>query len=124
MLGISHQICQAGALNEGFASVEVYIQYIQQQAMGESQVKVIVLFPFASSCLFFQEVVIVHEKEEMQFSDFDWGGLRETSIDFCVNPPARADLAGGREAGTTGPERRDLAGKLLLPSQKYHGRRQ
>lgn len=39
--------------------------------MGVSQVTVILLFPFARSCLFFQEVVIVHEKEEMQFSDFD-----------------------------------------------------
>lgn len=29
---------------------------------------------FAWSCLFFQEVVIVHEKEEKQFSDFDCGG--------------------------------------------------
>lgn len=42
--------------------------------MGVSQVKVILLFPFVWSCLFFQEVVTVHEKQEMQFSDFDLGG--------------------------------------------------
>lgn len=73
--------------------------------------------------LFFQEVV--HEKEEIQFSDFDlWGGgLGETFIDFPVNPLAgAADVAGrregGREGGATGLERRDLAGKTVLPSQK------
>lgn len=82
--------------------------------------KGILLFPFVWTCLFFQEIVIVHEEEEMQFSDFDLGGggwgLRETFIDFCVNPLAGADLSrGGRDGG---PERRDLAGKLPLPSQK------
>lgn len=55
----------------------VVLAYIQRQAMGVSQVKVILLFPFAWSCLFFQEAVIVHEKEEMQFSDFDWGGSQK-----------------------------------------------
>lgn len=77
MLGILHQICQSGTLNKDFASVErqcTVLYYIQQQAVGVSQVKMILLLPIAWSCLFFQEVVIVHEKEEMQFSDFDWGG--------------------------------------------------
>lgn len=44
--------------------------------------------------MFFQEVVIIHEEEEMQFSDLD-GGSEKTFIDFYVNPLARANLAGG-----------------------------
>ncbi len=71
--------------------------------MSVSQVEVILLFPFVCSCLLFQEVVIVHKKEEMQFSDFDWeGGFEETFIDFCVNPLAGADVSGERQGSTTG----------------------
>lgn len=45
-------------------------------------------------------------------------GLRETFIDFSVNPPGWSRLGWGRKGGMNGLERQDLAGKLSLPSQK------
>lgn len=101
------------ALNEDFAS---------GLGLGEvKQVKGILLFHFFLSDLFFQVDFMVHEEKAMLLSDFGnggrWGGLRGTYIDFCKSL-GRSKLGSGRERGTAGWRDGDLAGKLLLPSQK------